>query len=238
MDAALTHPQFITDDKGNKTAVILPINIYTELLEDLFDLAAAAERGSEPKWLSRESFLRSGLERRPSPRWRQKADELVAKTGLTVIEAEIEMQDTDRLHVIAWSGGLKNLVLRHRQVFDPSDAFSALAVNDGIACPGIKEGSASSASLRSDDRYLVLQDTHRPLLPGYTGHFEIVLHPPILALPNGVVKRAAPYKRRIRLTLSWLRIYKSLDAVAWERSGTVMTKTGMRMARSSRAREH
>jgi hypothetical protein len=47
MHAALSHPQFITDDKGNKTAVILSIDAYTELLEDLSDLAAVAERRSE-----------------------------------------------------------------------------------------------------------------------------------------------------------------------------------------------
>lgn len=47
MDAALSHPQYITDDKGNKTAVILPIDAYTELLEDLSDFAAVAERRSE-----------------------------------------------------------------------------------------------------------------------------------------------------------------------------------------------
>jgi hypothetical protein len=44
MDAAFSHPQFITDDKGNKTAVILPLGAYTELLEDLSDLATVAER--------------------------------------------------------------------------------------------------------------------------------------------------------------------------------------------------
>jgi hypothetical protein len=47
MDAAITHPQYITDDMGHKTAVILPIDAYTELLEDLSDLATVAERRSE-----------------------------------------------------------------------------------------------------------------------------------------------------------------------------------------------
>lgn len=41
------HPQFITDESGNKTGVILPINEYKELLEDLDDLAVAAERRDE-----------------------------------------------------------------------------------------------------------------------------------------------------------------------------------------------
>ena len=48
MDTSISHPQYITDDKGNKTAVILPIDAYTELLEDLSDLAAVAERRHEP----------------------------------------------------------------------------------------------------------------------------------------------------------------------------------------------
>jgi PHD/YefM family antitoxin component YafN of YafNO toxin-antitoxin module len=40
--------QYITDAKGNKTAVILPLEEYEELLEDLQDLAALAERRDEP----------------------------------------------------------------------------------------------------------------------------------------------------------------------------------------------
>jgi len=40
--------QYITDEKGNKTAVILPIEEFEELLEDLQDLAVLAERRDEP----------------------------------------------------------------------------------------------------------------------------------------------------------------------------------------------
>jgi PHD/YefM family antitoxin component YafN of YafNO toxin-antitoxin module len=40
--------QYITDAAGNKTAVILPLEEYEELLEDLQDLAALAERRDEP----------------------------------------------------------------------------------------------------------------------------------------------------------------------------------------------
>jgi hypothetical protein len=47
MYAAPSHPHFITADKGNKTAVILPIEAYAELLEDLSGLATVAERRSE-----------------------------------------------------------------------------------------------------------------------------------------------------------------------------------------------
>jgi hypothetical protein len=42
------HAQFITDSEGRKTAVILPIEEYDELLEDMADLAAIAERRDEP----------------------------------------------------------------------------------------------------------------------------------------------------------------------------------------------
>jgi tetrahydromethanopterin S-methyltransferase subunit B len=40
--------QFIVDAQGERTAVILPISEYEELLEDLDDLAAVAERSNEP----------------------------------------------------------------------------------------------------------------------------------------------------------------------------------------------
>jgi len=42
------HPQYITDSDGRKTAVILPIEEYDELLEDLADLAVVAEHREEP----------------------------------------------------------------------------------------------------------------------------------------------------------------------------------------------
>jgi len=42
------NPRYITDQKGRKTAVIIPIREFDELLEDLEDLAALAERRDEP----------------------------------------------------------------------------------------------------------------------------------------------------------------------------------------------
>ena len=42
------HPQYVTDSNGRHTAVILPLAEYDELLEDLADLAAVAERVAEP----------------------------------------------------------------------------------------------------------------------------------------------------------------------------------------------
>ena len=43
-------PQFVIDTDGKKTAVILPIEKYSELMEDLQDLAVIAERRDEPSF--------------------------------------------------------------------------------------------------------------------------------------------------------------------------------------------
>lgn len=40
--------QYITDKKGKRTAAIIPIDEYEELLEDLHDLSIVAERRDEP----------------------------------------------------------------------------------------------------------------------------------------------------------------------------------------------
>ena len=39
--------QFIVDTKGRKTAIILSLNRYQKLMEDLHDLAVVAERRAE-----------------------------------------------------------------------------------------------------------------------------------------------------------------------------------------------
>ena len=39
--------QYVTDEHGNRTAVVLPIGDYEKLLEDLNDLAVVAERRDE-----------------------------------------------------------------------------------------------------------------------------------------------------------------------------------------------
>ncbi|MBT8037090.1 MAG: hypothetical protein KJO21_06060 [Verrucomicrobiae bacterium] len=39
--------QYITDDQGDKLAVVIPISEYEELMEDVSDLAAVAERRDE-----------------------------------------------------------------------------------------------------------------------------------------------------------------------------------------------
>ncbi|SFM81065.1 prevent-host-death family protein [Thermodesulforhabdus norvegica] len=40
--------RYIVDEKGKRTAVVLPLKEYEELLEDLHDLAIVAERRDEP----------------------------------------------------------------------------------------------------------------------------------------------------------------------------------------------
>nr|VFJ94138.1 MAG: hypothetical protein BECKH772A_GA0070896_1006616 [Candidatus Kentron sp. H]VFJ95468.1 MAG: hypothetical protein BECKH772B_GA0070898_1007615 [Candidatus Kentron sp. H]VFK01546.1 MAG: hypothetical protein BECKH772C_GA0070978_1006816 [Candidatus Kentron sp. H] len=42
------NPRFITDERGNKESVILPLESFEELMEDLQDLAVVAERKEEP----------------------------------------------------------------------------------------------------------------------------------------------------------------------------------------------
>jgi PHD/YefM family antitoxin component YafN of YafNO toxin-antitoxin module len=48
MDMPRFQEQYIVDDKGQKTAVILPVEEYEELLEDLHDLVTIGERRDEP----------------------------------------------------------------------------------------------------------------------------------------------------------------------------------------------
>lgn len=58
------HPQYITNESGEKTAVILPLAEFEELLEDLADLAVLAERQSEQTLPHQEliaEFERDGL---------------------------------------------------------------------------------------------------------------------------------------------------------------------------------
>lgn len=42
--------QFITDEHGQRKAVVLPVADYEELLEDIADLAAIAERRDEERF--------------------------------------------------------------------------------------------------------------------------------------------------------------------------------------------
>jgi PHD/YefM family antitoxin component YafN of YafNO toxin-antitoxin module len=48
--------QYITNQAGEKTAVILSLDEFQELLEDIEDLAAVAERRDEPT-VSHDEFI-------------------------------------------------------------------------------------------------------------------------------------------------------------------------------------
>ena len=41
---------YVVNEKGEKTAIIIPIEKYEELLEDLEDLAAVASRKTKPTY--------------------------------------------------------------------------------------------------------------------------------------------------------------------------------------------
>ena len=41
--------QFLTDEAGRKIAVVVPVDDYNELMDDVSDLAAVAERRSEDR---------------------------------------------------------------------------------------------------------------------------------------------------------------------------------------------
>ena len=41
--------QFLTDDQGQKVAVVIPIADYEDLMEDVADLAAVAERRDDER---------------------------------------------------------------------------------------------------------------------------------------------------------------------------------------------
>jgi len=48
--------QYLTDERGERTAVLLPISAYEKPLEDLVDLAVVAERRAEPT-IPHEQFV-------------------------------------------------------------------------------------------------------------------------------------------------------------------------------------
>jgi hypothetical protein len=50
--------KYVTDDRGERTAVVLPIADYEKLLDDLEDLAVVAERREEPT-IADEQFISS-----------------------------------------------------------------------------------------------------------------------------------------------------------------------------------
>ena len=48
--------QYLTNEEGKKTAVIVPIEDYLKFMEDMEDLAAVAERREEPR-VNHDQFL-------------------------------------------------------------------------------------------------------------------------------------------------------------------------------------
>jgi hypothetical protein len=48
LDLRQLKPQYVTNEAGEKTAIILPIEEFEELLEDIEELAIVAERREEP----------------------------------------------------------------------------------------------------------------------------------------------------------------------------------------------
>jgi hypothetical protein len=55
--------QFVTDDKGRKTAVLIDLKKYGELWEDFYDALIARQRASEPREsleIVREKLRRQG----------------------------------------------------------------------------------------------------------------------------------------------------------------------------------
>jgi PHD/YefM family antitoxin component YafN of YafNO toxin-antitoxin module len=56
LDIKQLEVQYVTDQTGAKTAVLMPIAEFEELMEDIEDLAAVAERREEPT-VSHEDLL-------------------------------------------------------------------------------------------------------------------------------------------------------------------------------------
>lgn len=64
VDLKSINPQYITNEAGERTAVILPVEEFSELLEDLEDLAVIAGRSGEetiPHEEVRARLKRDGL---------------------------------------------------------------------------------------------------------------------------------------------------------------------------------
>jgi hypothetical protein len=54
-------PQYVVNEKGKKTAVLLPITAYKQMLKDLHDLAVVAQRREEPTINLDEMLQRVGV---------------------------------------------------------------------------------------------------------------------------------------------------------------------------------
>ena len=62
MDKLQLHPQFLMNEEGQRTSVLLPVEEFYELLEDLEDLAVCAERRDEPSFPLEDVISELGLD--------------------------------------------------------------------------------------------------------------------------------------------------------------------------------
>ena len=58
MKSPVSAEKFVVDSKGRKTAVILPIDMFEELMEDVHDLTIVAERRGEKPIPAKEFMKR------------------------------------------------------------------------------------------------------------------------------------------------------------------------------------
>jgi hypothetical protein len=63
--------QFVTDAEGRKTAVILPIEEYEEMMEGLVVGRAIRESKGHPRWVAVSFAMASLSKRQSSPRKRE-----------------------------------------------------------------------------------------------------------------------------------------------------------------------
>ncbi|MDM8569756.1 hypothetical protein QUF50_09660, partial [Thiotrichales bacterium HSG1] len=52
------HPEYITDEKGQKKSVVISISGFQELMEDIADLVTISERKNEPT-ISHQELIKS-----------------------------------------------------------------------------------------------------------------------------------------------------------------------------------
>jgi hypothetical protein len=57
IDLKELHAQYITNETGERVSVVLPLVTFQELIEDIEDLAAVAERRQEPT-ISHEQLVK------------------------------------------------------------------------------------------------------------------------------------------------------------------------------------
>ena len=85
--------KYITDDHGERTAVVLPISDYEKLLEDLEDLAVEASAAASPPFRTSNSFPSSSAMASFSLQWRKSTKKDLCRIpheAVSMIIAEVE----------------------------------------------------------------------------------------------------------------------------------------------------